>query len=111
MTYYYKAVVFVETNHFTHWISTYLNDEGHRELQQYLMENPEAGKIISGGCGVRKLRWSRQGMGKSGGIRVIYYWAKTREQIYMLTAYSKSERENIDAATLAKIARQLETIK
>lgn len=111
MTYNSKTAVFVETSYFTHWISKYLNDEEYGELQQYLMENPEAGKIISNSSGMRKLRWSRQGMGKSGGIRVIYYWAKTREQIYMLTAYSKSERENIDAATLAKIAKQLETIK
>jgi hypothetical protein len=111
MTYNYKTAVFIETTTFTNWISKYLNDEEYRELQQYLMENPEAGKIISGGGGVRKLRWARQGMGKSGGIRVIYYWAKAPEQIYLLTAYSKSERENIDAATLAKIAKQLGTLK
>lgn len=108
---YTKTVVFVETTHFTHWIKDYLNEEEYRELQNYLMENPEVGKIIRGGNGVRKLRWARQGMGKSGGVRVIYYWAKSKEQIYLLTAYSKSERENIDAATLARIAKQLETIK
>lgn len=108
---YTKTVVFVETTYFTHWIKDYLNEEEDRELQNYLMENPDAGKIIRGGNGVRKLRWARQGMGKSGGVRIIYYWVKSREQIYLLTAYSKFERENIDAATLARIAKQLETIK
>lgn len=108
---YTKSVVFVETTHFTHWIKTLLSDEEYRELQNYLMEHPESGKIIRGSGGVRKLRWTRQGMGKSGGIRTIYYWAKTKEQIYLLTVYSKSERENIDAATLTRIAKQLEEMK
>lgn len=105
------SMVFVETSHFTRLASEYLSDEKYRELQQYLMEHPEAGQIIRGSGGVRKIRWARQGMGKSGGVRIIYYWAKTRAQIYMLTIYSKSERENIDAETLAHIAKQLETIK
>lgn len=111
MAYNYNAMVVVETTHFTRWILKYLKDEEYRELQYYLMEHPEFGKLIPGGGGVRKLRWSRQGTGKSGGVRIIYYWAKTRCQIYMLTVYSKSERENIDAATLAQIAKQLEAIK
>lgn len=75
------------------------------------MEHPEAGSIIQGSGGIRKLRWARQGMGKSGGTRIIYYWAKSCEQIYLLTAYSKNEKENIDAATLAKIAKQLGEMK
>jgi len=111
MTHTYKTAVFIETAHFTHWISTYLNDKEYCELQYYLMEHPEAGNIIPGGNGVRKIRWGRQGSGKSGGYRIIYYWAKARDQIYMLTAYSKTEHENIDAKTLAQIAKQLGEIK
>ncbi len=75
------------------------------------MERPEAGQIIRCSGGVRKLRWARQGIGKSGGLRIIYYWQKTKEQIYLLTVYSKSEQENIDTATLALIAKQLGAIK
>jgi hypothetical protein len=108
---YTKTVVFVETTVFSSWIFEYLNDEEYREFQTYLMENPEVGKIIRGSGGIRKIRWTWQKRGKSGGIRVIYYWAKAREQIYLLTAYRKSERETIDKATLAKIAKQLEGIK
>lgn len=108
---YTKTVVFVETSHFSSWISEYLKDEEYREFQTYLMENPEAGKIIRGSGGIRKVRWAGNQRGKSGGVRIIYYWSKTREQIYLLTAYSKSERETIDAATLAKIAKHLEGIK
>lgn len=108
---YTRSVVFIETTGFTNWIADYLSDDEIRMLQNHLVENPEAGKIIRGSGGVRKLRWARSGMGKSGGLRIIYYWAKSRDQIYLLTAYSKSERENIDAATLARIAKQLEAIK
>ncbi len=111
MTYNYNTVVFVETTHFSHRLKEYFSDEEYREMQYYLMEHPEAGKIIAGSGGIRKLRWALQGTGKSGGVRVIYYWAKARDQIYMLTMYSKSERENINTQTLARIAKSLEAIK
>ena len=106
-----RTVVFVETKLFTELVKEYLSDDEYGKLQQYIMENPEVGKIIRGSGGVRKARWSRKGMGKSGGVRTIYYWAKARDEIYMLTMYSKSEKENIDKQTLAQIAKQLEGIK
>lgn len=111
MAYNYQTALFIETNHFTRQILKYLSDEEYRELQYYLMEHPDIGVLISGGGGIHKVRWSRQGMGKSGGVRIIYYWAQRRSQLYMLTVYSKSEQEDVDAATLAQIAKQLETIK
>lgn len=107
---YTRTMVFVETSLFSSWIKTYLKDEELRQLQNYLLENPEAGKIIRSSGGIRKLRWARLGMGKSGGLRVIYYWAKPLDQIYLLTVYSKNEQENIDASTLKRIAKQLENM-
>lgn len=77
----------------------------------YLIEHPEAGDLIKGSGGIRKIRWARSGMGKSGGLRIIYYWHKTREQVFMLTLYSKNEQENIDAAILKRIAKQLEELQ
>jgi hypothetical protein len=106
-----RTVVFVETKIFTQFVKEYLSDDEYKELQQYIMKNPEVGKIIRGSGGVRKLRWAREGMGKSGGVRTIYYWAESRSHVYMLTMYSKSEKENIDKKTLARIAKQLEDIK
>lgn len=108
---YNKTMVFVETTLFTSLISKHLNDDEYRELQQFLMSHPDAGNIIRGSGGIRKLRWSRPGMGKSGGVRTIYYWAKSHDQIYMLTIYSKSEKENIDTTTLARISKHLEEMK
>ena len=104
-------MLFVETSAFSSLLPTYLSDEEFRELQVMLMERPDAGDLIPGSGGIRKVRWARSGMGKSGGLRVIYYWAKMPEHIYLLTMYAKGERENIDAATLKRIAKQLESIK
>lgn len=106
-----RTLVFIETKLFTQLVKEYLSDEEYGELQQYIMKNPEVGKIIRGSGGVRKVRWAREGMGKSGGVRTIYYWAKARDQVYMLTMYSKSEKENIDKKTLAQIAKKLEGMK
>jgi hypothetical protein len=106
-----RTLVFIETKLFTQLIKEYLSDEEYGELQQYIMKNPEIGKVIRGSGGVRKVRWAREGIGKSGGIRTIYYWAKARDQVYMLTMYSKSEKENIDKKTLVQIAKELEGMK
>lgn len=105
---YNDSILFIETSLFTKLVSNYLTENEYMELQLYLMEHPDAGNIFRGTGGIRKLRWWRQGMGKSGGIRTIYYWAKSLHQIYMLTIYSKSEQENIDKATLLKIVKTLE---
>ena len=106
-----KMLVFIETKLFTQLVKKYLSDDEYRELQQYIMKNPEVGNIVRGSGGIRKLRWAREGRGKSGGIRTIYYWAKARDQVYMLTIYSKSEKENIDKKTLAQIAKELESVQ
>jgi hypothetical protein len=64
-------------------------------MQNLLMENPNRGEIIQGGGGIRKLRYAAQGRGKSGGIRVIYYWIKDNQQIYLLVAYPKSKKDDL----------------
>ena len=71
----------------------------------------DAGDLTRGSGGIRKIRWAAKGKGKSGGVRVIYYWAKASEHNYLLALYGKSERSNIDAATLRRIAKQLESMK
>ena len=67
-------MIFIETPVFTEEILQYLTDEEYREFQNILLIHPEAGKIISGSNGLRKIRWKLQGMGKRGGLRIIYYW-------------------------------------
>ena len=67
---------FIETSIFTKLLITYLTDDEYLGLQAFLLKYPEAGKIVPGSGGVRKLRWGMAGKGKRGGIRVIYYFKK-----------------------------------
>lgn len=68
------------------------------ELITFLAANPKAGEIIPGTGGARKLRWRRPGTGKSGGYRVITYFAGETLPVFLLTLYAKGERANISPA-------------
>jgi hypothetical protein len=99
---------FVETRLFTRLVQEYMSDDEYGELQQALVSNPEAGDVIPGSGGVRKLRWGVAGRGKRGGIRVIYYLRSRQGQIWMLTLYSKNVAENIPAHVLKKIREEID---
>lgn len=86
---------FIETPTFTRMVTELLTDDEYRELQNVLVEDPARGDLIQGGGGIRKLRHAVQGRGKSGGVRVIYYWIKDNHQIYMLVVYPKSKKDNL----------------
>jgi len=101
---------FIETSLFTRLIYDYLSEEEYLGLQVYLLRHPESGKIVSGSGGVRKLRWAVRGKGKSGGIRVIYYWKVSDDEIWLLTVYGKSERETIPAHVLKQIAEEIKDV-
>ncbi len=96
-------MVIIETSIFTRQVHELLSDDEYREFQIALVARPNAGKIIVGSGGVRKMRWSSQGKGKSGGARVIYYWAVEPEQLLMLFIYSKSERDDLTPAQLKRL--------
>jgi hypothetical protein len=65
--------------------------------------NPEGGELVRGSGGVRKLRWSRAGMGKRGGLRVIYYVRFEPNEFWMLTLYSKSKKDNVPGHILKEL--------
>ena len=96
-------MVFVETSLFTRLLGDFLDDDEYRALQNRLVSRPEAGAVIKGAGGVRKIRWRLPGVGKSGGVRVIYYWLKARHQIILLTLYGKSQKEDLTPTDLRKI--------
>ncbi|HBA65024.1 MAG TPA: transcriptional regulator [Methylococcaceae bacterium] len=100
-------MIFIEATTFTKLLPTYLSDEEYRALQAYLMQKPDAGDIVKGSGGVRKVRWAPDGKGKSGGVRVIYYWKNPNHEIWMLTIYSKSERSTIPSHVLKQIAKAI----
>jgi len=101
-------ISFVETKLFTRLVQEYLSDEEYSKLQQALLANPEAGPVITGSGGIRKLRWSVAGRGKRGGIRVIYFLRTRRGQIWMLTLYPKNVAENIPAHVLKQIKDEID---
>jgi hypothetical protein len=103
-------MVFIETLTFTRMVLALLRDDEYRELQVELMEDPERGDLIAGGGGIRKLRFGTQGRGKSGGVRVIYYWMKDDHQIFMLVMYPKSVKDNLtdkETALLRDLVKEL----
>jgi hypothetical protein len=91
---------FIELPAFTRYAADYLDDDEMAELQRSIDNNPTAGVVVPGTGGVRKLRWSRTGTGKRGGLRILYYVQDAQGRIWLLTVYAKSARENIAASTL-----------
>jgi hypothetical protein len=94
---------FIETSIFTRQILELLTDAEYRALQCSLWERPDRGILIKGSGGIRKIRVASRGKGKSGGVRVIYYWITLQEQIYMLPAYPKSKKDDLTAGELAML--------
>jgi hypothetical protein len=99
---------FIETSVFTRTIVELLDDEEYRLLQLALLLRPEVGAVIRHSGGLRKMRWSSEGQGKRGGIRVIYYWDEQSETFYMLLAYRKNQQEDLTAPQLRVLRRLVE---
>ena len=66
-----------------------------QDIVSYLAAHPKAGDLMEGTGGVRKLRWGRGNQGKSGGVRVIYYFHSDAMPLYLLTLFAKNERANL----------------
>lgn len=81
-----------------------LTEAERREILDHLAANPKAGDIMEGTDGVRKLRWGRQSRGKSGGVRVVYYFHSDLMPLYLLTVFSKNERANLSKAERNELA-------
>lgn len=94
---------FIESSTFKRMCPVYLDDDEYAELQQFMMREPEAGTLVRGSGGVRKLRWSRRGTGKRGGLRVIYFVRHDPNEFWMLTIYAKTKHENIPAHILRQL--------
>ena len=99
-------MIIVETSIFTRRVQALLDDDDYRRLQMTLVMHPEAGDLIPGGGGLRKIRWGAKGQGKRGGVRTIYYWAVQQDRILMLLMYAKNEQDNLTAEQL-KVLRKI----
>lgn len=81
-----------------------LAEADRRAVVEYLAAHPKVGDLIEGTGGVRKLRWARDGRGKSGGVRVIYYFHSESMPLYLLTMFAKNERANLSKAERNELA-------
>ena len=103
-------MVFVELTPFVAFRSEYWTDDDLRALQSFLLVSPDAGDLLRGGAGLRKLRWSAQGRGKRGGARVIYYWHVPEHCVYLIYGYVKSKREDLTKKQIEVLAELMKDV-
>ncbi|MCG7867365.1 MAG: type II toxin-antitoxin system RelE/ParE family toxin [Candidatus Thiodiazotropha taylori] len=96
-------MIIIETSVFTKLIKELLEDDEYRELQEALVNRPDLGDLIKGSGGIRKVRWNLKGTGKSGGVRVIYYWVVDDHHIRMLYVYPKGKQANLTKEQVAQL--------
>jgi len=101
-------MVFIETPIFTRQAQDALSEDQYRDLQEELRKRPDAGSKIKGSGGLRKLRWAIEGQGKSGGVRVIYYWIAAQDRIFILYMYPKSKQADLTPEQLKVLKKTVE---
>lgn len=100
----------VELPEFIKSADRYLSEEQKNDLFYFLASNPKAGNLIQGTGGIRKLRWTSKGKGKSGGSRIIYFYYNDHMPLFLLTIFSKNEKINLSKAErnqLKKLVKEL----
>jgi len=90
----------IETPIFQRMVVDVLSDVDRQLLIQWIAGNPLAGDVIAGADGLRKVRWSRSGMGKRGGARVIYFTRLAHGEVVLVAIYAKAKFDNMPAAIL-----------
>ena len=99
-------MVFIESQVFTRQVRELLTDEEYAGFQWFLAALPDAGDMIQGTGGLRKIRWSVGGRSKRGGVRVIYFHVSAQAQVRLLLIYRKGVKDDLTAAE-KKVLRQL----
>ena len=95
---YYALMEFIESQIFEKQVNALLSDDEFALLQGFLFSNPKAGAVIQQTGGLRKVRWAAQGKGKSGGVRVIYFYVTSDVQIRLVAIYKKGIKDDLSAA-------------
>jgi len=89
---------FIESNIFERQVDGLLSDDEFALFQGFLFSNPKAGAVIQDTGGLRKVRWAIKGRGKSGGVRVIYFYLTATAQIRLIAIYKKGIKDDLNAA-------------
>ncbi|KAF0201535.1 MAG: RelE-like cytotoxic translational repressor of toxin-antitoxin stability [Gallionellaceae bacterium] len=87
-----------------------LTDTERQDVLSYLAAHPKASDLIEGTGGIRKLRWGRGGRGKSGGVRVIYYYHSELMPLYLITLFGKNEQDNLSKAERNELAKLVDVL-
>ena len=95
----------VELPEFIRRATKLLNDSERHKLIFYLSANPKDGDRIQGTGGIRKIRWAREGKGKSGGVRVIYFYYNQSMPLFLITVFAKNEKSNLSKAERNELAK------
>ncbi len=103
-------ITVAETRSFQRKVNRLLSGDELAELIVYLSMQPNAGVLIQGTGGIRKLRWARSGRGKSAGVRVIYYYHNEKMPLYLLTLFAKNERADISLSEKAILAKSVKVL-
>ncbi|WP_085631937.1 transcriptional regulator [Pseudomonas sp. R16(2017)] len=97
----------IETEIFKRYADVIWNEDERYEFINWLAANPLAGDVIPGCGGLRKVRWTRAGVGKRGGARVIYYNLLSEGSIWLLIAYTKAKFDNLPTAFLKQLKEEI----
>ena len=108
MTYHNDMVTFVESPLFTRQVHDYLSDEEYAAFQTFLANSPDAGDVVKGSGGVRKVRWKQKGVGKSGGVRIMYFARLQSGEIWLLLIYAKGAVVSIPGPILKALKEEIE---
>ncbi|HEU4819600.1 MAG TPA: type II toxin-antitoxin system RelE/ParE family toxin [Qipengyuania sp.] len=106
-----RPLTVAETAAFARSADKLWSEEERAELIDFVAHNPEAGDVIPGTGGVRKLRWARSGRGKRGGARVVYFYHRPDCPLYLLLAYAKAQATDLSADEKKAVAAFAATIK
>lgn len=103
-------ITVAETGEFIRKAKKLLSEDERQELVSYLSAHPESGAVMEGTGGIRKLRWARQGMGKSGGVRVIFFYYNQGMPLYALTLFGKSDKDNLTQSERNDLAKLVDVL-
>jgi hypothetical protein len=106
-----RPITVAETGPFLRQAAGLWDEDERNAFVDYIAANPEAGDIIPDTGGIRKVRWSRAGMGKRGGVRVIYFYHDDAIPLYLLLIYAKAQREDLTADEKRRVRALAEGLK
>jgi len=98
----------IETPTFSRLAADYWTEDERAEFVTWIAQHPESGNVIPGSGSCRKVRWARKGMGKRGGVRIIYFNRLANGEVWLLLIYAKNVRDNIPGQVLRQIKEEIE---